>query len=117
MLASFAALVALLPFALAQDNAELQVESIHAQFQAAYIVPDLLKSFDPVASLTLIYGGNEVAAGSPLTVQRQFSASRRSPFGSSLTPGLNRNILSTEPHHYRCQLFRYPRLDLYACIS
>ena len=72
MLTSFAAFVALLPFALAQNNAELQVESIHAQFQAAYIVPDLLKSFDPVASLALVYGGNEVAAGSPLTVQRQF---------------------------------------------
>jgi hypothetical protein len=72
MLTSFAALVALLPFALAQGNAQLQVESVDAQFQAAYIVPDLLKSFDPVAYLTLVYGGNEAAAGSPLTVQRQF---------------------------------------------
>jgi len=72
MLASFAAFVALLPFTLAQGNPALQVESIDAQFQAAYIVPDLLKSFDPVAYLTLGYGGNEVAPGSPLTVQRQF---------------------------------------------
>jgi len=73
MLTSVAALVALLPFTLAQsNNAALQVESIDAQFQAAYIVPDLLKSFDPVAYLTLVYGGNEVAPGSPLTVQRQF---------------------------------------------
>jgi len=72
MLASLAGLVVLLPFALAQDNAALQVASIDAQFSAAYIVPDLLKSFDPVAYLTLTYGGNEVAPGSPLTVQRQF---------------------------------------------
>ena len=72
MLTFFAALVSLLPFALAQDNAALQVESIDAQFHAAYIVPDLLKSFDPVAYLTLVYGGNQVAPGSPLTVQRQF---------------------------------------------
>lgn len=70
MLASFAALVALLPFALAQNNAALQVQSIDAQFDAAYIVPDLLKSFDPVAYLTLVYGGSETAPGSPLTVQR-----------------------------------------------
>lgn len=72
MLASVAAFVALLPFTLAQGNVKLEVESIHAQFQAAYIVPDLLKSFDPTAYLTLVYGGKEVAAGSPLTVQRQF---------------------------------------------
>jgi hypothetical protein len=74
MLASFAALVALLPFALAQNNAALEVQSIDAQFDAAYIVPDLLKSFDPVAYLTLVYGGNGVAPGSPLTVQREFRA-------------------------------------------
>ena len=72
MLTSIAALVVLLPFTLAQDNAALQVESIDAQFHAAYIVPDLLKSFDPVAYLTLTYGSNEVSPGSPLTVQRQF---------------------------------------------
>jgi hypothetical protein len=74
MFATVAAFVALFPFALAQNNAGLQVQSIDAQFDAAYIVPDLLKSFDPIAYLTLVYGGNQVAPGSPLTPQRQFRA-------------------------------------------
>ncbi|CAG8578056.1 6799_t:CDS:2 [Acaulospora colombiana] len=48
------------------QNAQLEVQSIDAQFDNAYLVPDLLASFDPTAYLTVSYGGSSVAAGSPL---------------------------------------------------
>ncbi|PVG02701.1 PEBP-like protein [Serendipita vermifera] len=48
------------------QNAQLEVQSIDAQFDNSYLVPDLLASFDPTAYLTVNYGGNSVAAGTLL---------------------------------------------------
>jgi hypothetical protein len=66
----------------AQSNPQLEVESIDAQFDAAYIVPDLIAAFDPIAYLTVSYGGEEIPAGSPLTVEE----SNAQPV-ITLTPG------------------------------
>ncbi|KIM29021.1 hypothetical protein M408DRAFT_68792 [Serendipita vermifera MAFF 305830] len=52
----------------AQANPQLETARIKAEFAASYLVPDLLASFDPVGYLTVTYGSNAVAPGSPLTV-------------------------------------------------
>jgi phosphatidylethanolamine-binding protein (PEBP) family uncharacterized protein len=49
-------------------NPQLEVESIKAQFQNAYLVPDLIPSFDPVAYLTVKFAAGDISAGSPLAV-------------------------------------------------
>ncbi|KAG8812275.1 hypothetical protein FRC17_002106 [Serendipita sp. 399] len=52
----------------AQANPQLEVESIDAQFDNSYLVPDLLANFDPVAYLTVSYGGKAISAGTLLPV-------------------------------------------------
>jgi len=51
----------------AQASPQIEVESIDAQFDNAYLVPDLLATFDPIAYLTVDFNGNAVVAGTPLT--------------------------------------------------
>ncbi|KAG8765128.1 hypothetical protein FRC15_007215 [Serendipita sp. 397] len=52
----------------AQANPQLEVESIDAQFDNSYLVPDLLATFDPVAYLTVSYNGAPVSAGTLIAV-------------------------------------------------
>ena len=55
-----------------QQNASLNIQSVDAQFDAAFIVPDLLPSFDPVALLSVSYSGKDLAPGTPLSVDGAF---------------------------------------------
>ncbi|CAG7845959.1 SubName: Full=Uncharacterized protein {ECO:0000313/EMBL:CCA71078.1} [Serendipita indica DSM 11827] len=50
------------------NNPQLEVQSIDAQFDNSYLVPDLLASFDPLAFLTVSYGGQPISAGTLLPV-------------------------------------------------
>jgi phosphatidylethanolamine-binding protein len=50
------------------SNPQLEVESIRAQFENAYLVPDLIPSFNPIAYLTVKFAAGDIAAGTPLTV-------------------------------------------------
>lgn len=68
MLAALVALSTVVSFAVAQDNT-LEVQKIQAEFGQAYIVPDLLESFDPLATLSLNFDGEDVPAGTLLTVE------------------------------------------------
>lgn len=54
------------------QNAQIETESIEAQFENAYLVPDLISSFDPIGYLTVSFGGDAVAPGTPLTVDGAF---------------------------------------------
>jgi hypothetical protein len=82
--ASLIAVLSSLLLVNAQDP-QIEVESIQQQFQNAYIVPDLIPSFDPLAFLTVDFNGSPVSAGTPLAVAGQ---SRRllqnSPFSKRL---------------------------------
>lgn len=56
----------------AQTNPQLEVESIRAQFYNAYLVPDLLATFDPSAYLTVKFAAGDISAGTPLAVSGKF---------------------------------------------
>lgn len=54
---SFILSLALVPFAFAQNNAQLQVEAIEAHFSNAGLVPSLLSTFVPEAEMVLDFTG------------------------------------------------------------
>lgn len=54
----------------AQDP-QIEVESIEQQFQNAYIVPDLIATFNPLGYLTVDFSGAPVSPGTLLTVAGQ----------------------------------------------
>lgn len=62
-------LAALASSVVAQADPALEVASINAQFDAAYIFPDMLTAFDPIAYLSLQFGTKSVPAGTLLTVE------------------------------------------------
>jgi phosphatidylethanolamine-binding protein len=54
----FAALIlSLVPLTLAQSDTALQIEAIEAHFQQSGIVPSLLPTFNPLATLSLNFAG------------------------------------------------------------
>jgi len=53
------------------QSPQVQVESIQAQFYNAYLVPDLLAGFYPLAYLTVSFNGNSIAPGTLLAVTGQ----------------------------------------------
>lgn len=50
------------------QNPQIEVLSIEQQFHNAYLVPDLLATFNPSAYLTVNFGANSVAPGTLLAV-------------------------------------------------
>jgi hypothetical protein len=56
------------------NNPQLEVQSIDAQFDNSYLVPELLASFDPLAYLTVTYGGAPISAGTLLAVNETQAA-------------------------------------------
>jgi hypothetical protein len=68
--ASLIAVLSSLLLVNAQDP-QIEVESIDQQFQNAYIVPDLISSFDPLAFLTVDFNGSPVSPGTLLAVAGQ----------------------------------------------
>jgi phosphatidylethanolamine-binding protein (PEBP) family uncharacterized protein len=85
----------------AQKNAQIETESIQAQFSNAYLVPDLISSFNPAGFLTVGFGGQntDVAPGTLLAVadtQTQptvtFTAAN-----SSVTPGTTFTLAMVDP--------------------
>jgi hypothetical protein len=117
----------------AQDP-QIEVESIEQQFQNAYIVPDLIASFDPLAFLTVDFNGNPVSPGTLLAVAGQSpSLTPKPPFSkrawhcllSALRPHTeNKSIIQlnclnrrANPAHcdgYCRKLFRLSRKSLHS---
>jgi len=53
------------------QNPQIEVLSIEQQFHNAYLVPDLIATFNPIAYLTVNFGANSVAPGTLLAVAGQ----------------------------------------------
>lgn len=75
------AALALVPFSVAQSNDPgLQIAAIEAHFSNAGLVPNLLTSFSPEASLTVNFNGvGDVAPGTALTQDRELFEKYRRP--------------------------------------
>jgi len=66
--ASFITVLSTLLVTVHAQNAQLETESIQAQFTNAHLVPDLIPSFDPVGFLTVNFGTSDVDPGTLLQV-------------------------------------------------
>ena len=72
---SFILSLALVPFAFAQNNAQLQVEDIEAHFSNAGLVPSLLSTFVPEAEMVLDFTGvGSITPGQALSKTRMFAS-------------------------------------------
>lgn len=67
--------LALVPFAFAQNDTQLQIEAIEAHFSNAGLVPSLLSTFAPEADLVLDFTGvGSITPGQALSKTRRFFA-------------------------------------------
>ena len=72
---SFILSLALVPFAFAQNNAQLQVEAIEAHFSNAGLVPSLLSTFVSEAEMVLDFTGvGSITPGQALSKTRMFAS-------------------------------------------
>lgn len=64
--------ISLISLVAAQDTTALDIEAIKAHFSNAGLVPDLLPSFDPVASMRISFDGvGDIQPGQALSKDRK----------------------------------------------